>query len=129
MAETAEFKAKRRLFAKMLKHFAEWLSLVESEGLTTITVEGEEYHYLDILSAFEVLPPRQREAVWLMCIEDRSEQDVAQRMGFTSWPTPVQQYKNFGLAKMMVYQNASIDGKATMMKNSAKYRKPKVVPE
>lgn len=129
MAETAQFKEKRRVFAKVLKNFAKWMSLVESEGLFTITVEGEEMHYMDVLNSFEVVPTRQRQAVWLMCIEDRSEQDVAKIMGFTSWPTPVQQYKNLGLSRMMRFLNASSEDRATMVRSSARYNKPKPVVE
>jgi DNA-directed RNA polymerase specialized sigma24 family protein len=123
MAETAEYKAKRSQFARILKNFATWQSLVESAGLHTITVKGEDYHYLDILEAFSVLPPRQREAVWLMCVEDLSEVDVAKKMGFTTWPTPVQQYKNYGLGRMMEFMEADVARRDEIFRKSARYRK------
>jgi hypothetical protein len=106
-----------------LKNYSHWVSLVESEGLHTIAVEGwGELHYMDILKGFEVLPPRQKQAVWLMCIEDKSEEDVARIMGFATRPTPVQQYKNFGLALLMKYQEAASDERLAMEKKASKHK-------
>jgi len=122
MAISSEFKAKRSLFARVLKNFASWKSLVELEGLHTITVRGEEFHYMDIEAAFDILPPRQREAVWLMCVEDLPEADVAERMGFRTWPTPVQQYKNYGLGRMMEFLDADAPKRAEILRKSERYR-------
>lgn len=123
MAETEVYKAKRKRYAKMLKHYQEWLSLVESENIQTLPIgeNGEEIHYMDVRDALRVLPPRQYEAVRLMCLEDLSEQEVAVRMGFTKWPTPVQQYKNFGLKRLIDYIEGDSELRNELKQKSKKY--------
>ena len=124
MAESSEFKEKRKIFSRVLKNYAAWKSLVESEGLFSITLrDGEEIHYMDILDGFKVLPPRQRQAVWLMCVEDLPEVEVAQMMGFKGWPTPVQQYKNIGLARLIKYQEATVWEKFEMQRKARRHNK------
>lgn len=76
---------------------------------------------MDIYNGFKILPPRQRTAVWLMCVEDMSEDETSKKMGFQKKPTPVQQYKNFGLSKLMAYQAATPEEKKIMEKRGAKY--------
>lgn len=116
MAQSTEYKAKRKLIASVLKNFQSWLSLIESShGSYTITVLGEEYHYLDFLDGLAVIPPRQRLAVWLLCIEDKSEAEAARLMNFKTWPTPIQQYKNFGLKRFMEYLEADGESRQEML--------------
>lgn len=127
MAESPRFKEKRKTFSRVLKNYAAWKSLVESEGLFSIKLrDGEELHYMDILEGFKVLPPRQRQAVWLMCVEDKSEVEVAEIMGFQSWPTPVQQYKNIGLARLIKYQEATVAEKLEMQRKAQRHNRPVV---
>lgn len=126
MAESNEFKEKRKVYARVLKKYAYWKSLVEAEGEQFATIKlpgGQEIHYMDVLEGFKVLPPRQRQAVWLMCVEDRSEAEVAQIMDFKNQITPVQQYKNFGLARLIEYQEASPEDRQSMLKRGSKYKK------
>jgi hypothetical protein len=129
MSETVEFKDERKQFARLLKNYASWVSLIESDGGPhTITLpSGQEIHYLDILDGFAILPERQRQAVWLMCVQDLSEAETAKIMGFLNWPTPVQQYKNYGLAKLIAFQKSTPEQRITILQKSKKYNVKGVV--
>lgn len=126
MAETLEYKAKRKLYSKVLKTYQLWTSLRESSGVETIEIVHEgiqyEFHYMDILKGLSVLPPRQREAVWLMCVEDMPEAEVADIMGFDSTrATPIQQYKNFGLARFIEFNESDPEEKAALIDRAKRW--------
>ena len=96
--------------------------MVEARGphASTISIKGEEFHYMDFRDSFKVMPPRQREAVMLLCVDDMMEEDAARAMGFTSWPTPIQQYKNFGLKKVMDYLDAGAEERESHARKGAR---------
>lgn len=124
MAESAELRKRRKTLERILKNWQTWGSLVESQGLMSIVVDGEEYHYLDMLEGLNALPPRQRQAVFYMCIEDKSEAEVADIMGFDNKNcTPIQQYKSFGLSRFLQYLDAEPEEQADMIQKVQKYGK------
>lgn len=124
MSEAEEKRHKRKLIERILKNWQSWGALVQSQGLFTIVVEGEEYHYYDMLKGLSALPPRQREAVWLMCVQDLSEIATAKRMGFENTVvTPVQQYKSYGLSRLVDYLEATPEIQEEMVAKVAKYGK------
>lgn len=96
-----EYLQKRKTLEKLLKNYQLWVSVAETEGTFTLTVDGEEYHLFDLLDGIDKLPRRQRQALVLICLEDMKEIDAAKIMGFTRWSTPTQQYKNAALDKLM----------------------------
>ena len=98
-----QLRHRTKLLQQLLKNYYQWKAYVEDFGLTYITIEGEEWCFYDILDGLETLPPRQKEAVILMCIEDHKEWDTAKEMGFTKWSTPVQVYRNIGLKKLLAF--------------------------
>ena len=103
--EQQEFRRRKDLLKRILRNYALWQAYYEDEGLTVITIEGEEWHFLDILSGIEQLPERQRQALWLYCVEDMRQVDVAKQMGFEKWSTPVQQYRSIALTKLVQYHD------------------------
>lgn len=122
MAESPEIRHRRKMLERILKNWQAWGSLVESQGLMTITVEGEEYHYFDMLEGLNSLPPRQRQAVFYMCIQDKSEAEVAKIMGFENENcTPVQQYKSFGLTRFLQYLDATPEEQEELKNKVKKY--------
>ncbi len=127
VAETEAFKRKRRLYGRVLKNYQLWVSMRESDGIETIRLveDGIEYefHYMDIMEGLRILPPRQREAVWLMCVEDRPEAEVAKLMNFPKPVSPVQQYKNFGLARLIEYNEADTDEREELRKKAKRWNK------
>jgi DNA-directed RNA polymerase specialized sigma24 family protein len=121
----AAFLQKRKTIERLLRQWQNWGSLVESHGLMSITTpDGEEYHYLDMLEGLNALPPRQREAVWLMCVEDLSETTVAKIMKFDNVEvTPCQQYKSYGLNRLVAYLESDPETQKEMKNAMTKYGK------
>ena len=79
--EDPDIRRRRKILERILKQWQNWGSLVQSQNLVTITVDGEEYHYFDMLKGLAALPPRQRQAVFAR------EQDVLTRQrGDESFP-------------------------------------------
>ena len=99
--ETDPIRRKMKILKEILKNYEQWKVLVEEHGVLSLSIDGDEYHFHDILEGIERLPPRQREALWKLCIENKKEVEVAREMGFTRWSTPVQQYRNHGLFKLV----------------------------
>lgn len=96
--------AKRRvaLWKRMYSQYEHWASLVESHQIYYITLEGEEIYFYDVMVGLDTLPPRQRLAFDLHVLQGYSEQAAAQVMfPGSKWSTPVQQYSNIALQKMI----------------------------
>lgn len=91
----------------MYAHYAHWESLVESEHLMFLTLDGEEVYFYDVMVGMCTLPPRQKEAFTLHVLQGYSEKAAAEVMFPNSkWSTPVQQYSNIALKKMVeAYDN------------------------
>lgn len=86
----------------MYSQYSHWTSLVESQQLYYIELEGEEIYYYDVMIGLVTLPPRQLQAFQLHVLQGYSEQAAARVMFPESkWSTPVQQYSNIALAKMV----------------------------
>lgn len=99
---------KRRLqwFKRTYQHLEHFRSLLESgamamPGIIT-TPEGEEIYLSDMLCGLNDLPPRQREAFTLICLQGYTETAATKVMLPNSrWSTPVQQYADTALARMV----------------------------
>jgi hypothetical protein len=99
---------KRRLqwFKRTYQHLEHFQCLLESgempmPGIIT-TPEGEEIYLPDLLFGIEDLPPRQREAFTLICLQGYTETAATKVMLPNSrWSTPVQQYADTALARMV----------------------------
>lgn len=70
--------------------------------IITIPDTGEEIYLLDLLVGIDALPPRQREAFELIALGGWTETDATKVMLPNSrWSTPVQQYADTALARMV----------------------------
>lgn len=64
--------------------------------------DGEEIYYGDLLVGIDTLPPRQRQAFELICLEGYTETAATKIMlPDSKWSTPVQQYADAALARMV----------------------------
>ena len=101
--------AKRRIqhFKRLYQHIQHFHSLLESGDLpfpliVTIPDTGEDVYIDDLLVGIDKLPPRQREAFELVCLQGWTETDAARKMMPDSkWSTPTQQYANSALDRMI----------------------------
>ncbi len=66
-------KHRLKIFEGMLKNYYHWRAYVEQDGLYSITIEGEMFSFFDLLDGIDTLPLRQRQALWLICIEGLKE--------------------------------------------------------
>lgn len=70
-------------------------------GIIT-TPDGEEIYLSDLMVGIDDLPPRQREAFTLICLQGYTETAATKVMLPNSrWSTPVQQYADTALARMV----------------------------
>lgn len=103
-----EDPVKRRLqwFKRTYQHLEHLKSLLETgampmPGIIT-TPEGEEIYLSDLMVGIDELPPRQREAFTLICLQGYTETAATKVMLPNSrWSTPVQQYADTALARMV----------------------------
>lgn len=64
--------------------------------------DGEEVYLGDLMIGIETLPPKQRQAFELICLLSYTETAATEIMLPNSkWSTPVQQYSDEGLDKMI----------------------------
>jgi hypothetical protein len=112
MPANPDKRKREKLFEGMLKCYYRWKAFAEEEGLYSITIEGEEFSFFDLLDGIDTLPLRQRQALWLICIEGLKEREAAEMMGFDAPPgttsTPVQFYKNKAIEKLVKYHDSEI---------------------
>lgn len=86
-----------QLLERILNNYQLWHEVYVQTMNSTLYVNGMLLDFHDILTGIERLPPRQREAVVLTCIENRKEVEAAQIMGFTKWSSQVGMYKRKAL--------------------------------
>lgn len=91
-----------QLLDAILRHYQEFRALREAEGIDEIAILGYRINLNDLLQGIDELPPRQRQAVFLTCIEDMREIDAAQIMlpGSRSG-APIGTYKRKALSKIV----------------------------
>lgn len=99
-----------RLLGRLLKNYQLWECIVRDEGLLYITIDGEEWHFFDLLDGIKTLPPRQKEALIKVYLEDKREVDAAREMGFVKWSTPVQQYASLALERLLKFHDEARGG-------------------
>lgn len=95
-------KRRLALWRRLYSRYAHWESLVESHQLYFIELEDEEVYFYDVMVGLPTLPPRQKMAFDLHILQGYSRQQAAQVMfPGSKWSTPVQQYSNIALRKMV----------------------------
>jgi hypothetical protein len=84
----------------VLKNYLSMRSLYEAGGTDTFTLWGTEICVHDVLRGIENLPRRWRQAVVLVCLEDRTTAEAAVLMGLNS-PAVVATYCRRGLVSLI----------------------------
>lgn len=92
-----------QLLEGVLRNYAEWKSGWENgEVSDELTLDGGIVVNLhEILEGLDSLPPRQREAIVLICLLNYREVDAARKMGLMKWSSQVGSYKRIGLRKIV----------------------------
>lgn len=98
--------------------------------------DGEDIFYGDLMVGHNTLPPQQRAAFDLICLQEYTESAAtAEILPNSKWSTPVQQYSDDGLKKMIAAYDAKQEGTwdpTAVNRKKRRVRKSKVatpVPE
>jgi len=87
-----------QILERLLNNYAEWQEVYRQTGNPELQLlNGITVNIYDILNGIDRLPPRQKQAVVLSCLENRKEVEVAKIMGFTKWSSQVGMYKRKAL--------------------------------
>lgn len=110
--EYSTSKRRIQVFKRIYQNYYHWRSLRESgEVDDVLTVDGEEIYLGDLMTGIEALPHRQRQAFELICLRGYTESAAtAILLPNSRWSTPVQQYSDDGLKKMVAAYDAKQDG-------------------
>ena len=98
-------KRRAQVFKRVYTHLEHWKSLMEDRGMEAVITDeatGEDIYIWDLLVGLDSLPPRQRQAFELICLRGYTEtaaRDILLPNSKSS--TPVQQYADIGLARMV----------------------------
>lgn len=100
------YKRRRQHFKRIFQHLGHFRSLLESGAMelpgVVVFPDGEEVYLGDLMIGIETLPPKQRQAFELICLLSYTETAATEIMLPNSkWSTPVQQYSDEGLDKMI----------------------------
>lgn len=111
-ARVAVSKRRLQTFKRIYQNYYHWQSLREAgETGDVLTVEDEDYYFGDLLVGLETLPRRQRQAFELICLRGYTEAAAtAILLPHSKWTTPVQQYSDDGLLKMVLAYDAKQAG-------------------
>ena len=87
-----------QILERLLNNYWEWYEIYQTSGNPDLRLNnGVTVNIYDILKGIDRLPPRQKQAVVLSCLENRKEVEVAKIMGFTKWSSQVGMYKRKAL--------------------------------
>ena len=90
-----------QILERLLNNYWEWKEIYRTTGNPELVLNnGVTVNIHDILDGIEKLPPRQKQAVVLSCLENRKEVEVARIMGFTKWSSQVGMYKRKALSQV-----------------------------
>ncbi len=131
--EYVDSKRRTQVFKRIFQNYYHWQSLRETgEVSDVLTIEGEDIYIGDLMSGIDTLPPRQREAFELICLQGYTESAAtAIMLPHSNWSTPVQQYSDDGLKKMIAAYDAkqagTWDPEAVKKKRRSTTRKKKTM--
>lgn len=91
------------LLERILKHYYEFKSLQEQEGINEVTLDnGVVVNVFDILEGLDELPENQRQAISLTCLQNLKEVEAARVMFPGSpWSSQVGTLKRQGLVYLV----------------------------
>ncbi len=93
---------------KILRNFKEWQRVYETKGSPELELPNKitiNILDFDLKTSFELLSDAQREAIILICLENRREIEAAQLMGFNKYSSQVGFLKRQGLKILADYYN------------------------
>ena len=99
-------KRRRQYFKRLYQHLPHYQALRERGDIDICgiikTPEGEDICMDDLMTGIDTLPPKQRQAFELICLLSYTETAAtAIMLPDSKWSTPVQQYSDEGLDKMI----------------------------
>jgi DNA-directed RNA polymerase specialized sigma24 family protein len=87
-----------QILERLLNNYWEWHEIYRTTGNPDLKLNnGITVNIYDLLTGIDKLPPRQKQAVVLSCLENRKEVEVAKIMGFKKWSSQVGMYKRKAL--------------------------------
>lgn len=106
-------KRRLQIFKRLYQNLEHWEALKQDRGMPDVitTPEGEDIYLGDLLIGLDYLPTRQRQAFELICLRGYTEtaaRDVLLPNSKSS--TPVQQYADSGLVRMVAAYDAKQRG-------------------
>lgn len=107
-------KRRREYFKRAYQHREHWEALREDRGMSDVITspEGEDIYLGDLLVGINHLPERQRQAFVLICMKGFTEPAARDELLPNSKSsTPVQQYADSGLIRMMWAYDLKQEGK------------------
>jgi Sigma-70, region 4 len=122
-------KLRRQIFKRLYTHLEHFKSQVEAGNfplplVVTIPKTGEDVYIDDLMVGIDSLPPRQREAFELIALKGWTETDAARKMmPWSEWSTPVQQYCDSALDRMIAKYDEKQAGTFVYTKYEPKVRK------
>lgn len=105
-------KRRKQIFKNIYQNLQHWHALQEDRGMEdVITVEGEDIYYGDLMVGFPYLPLRQQQAFERICLKGYTEAAARDELLPNSRSsTPVQQYADSGLVRMIAAYDAKQAG-------------------
>jgi len=90
-----------QILERILNNYWEWYEVYLTSGNPELQLlNGITINIYDVMKGIDRLPPRQKQAVVLSCLENRKEVEVARMMGFTKWSSQVGMYKRKALQQL-----------------------------
>lgn len=106
-------KRRREIFKRIYRKRQHWRALQEDHGMEPFitTPDGEDVFYGDLMVGEKTLPPQQWAAFDRICLREYTEDATREEILPNSrWSTPVQQYSEDGLKKMIAAYDAKQAG-------------------
>ncbi len=97
-------KRRIQIFKRIYQNMEHWRAQQEDYGLSDVitTIDGEDVYYGDLMIGRDTLPLRQSQAFELICLKGFTESAATEiLLPDSKWSTPVQQYSDDGLKKMI----------------------------
>ena len=90
-----------QILERLLNNYMEWQEVYLDTGNPDLQLlNGVTVNIYDLMKGIDSLPPRQKQAVVLSCLENRKEVEVARMMGFQKWSSQVGMYKRKALKNL-----------------------------
>lgn len=106
-------KRRIQIFKRVYQNMEHWRAQQEDYGMSPVitTIDGEDVYYHDLMTGIETLPLRQHQAFELICLQGYTESAATEiLLPDSKWSTPVQQYSDDGLKKMIAAYDAKQAG-------------------